>query len=116
MPGATPCDSEPPRSMEYRQRAIRVRMHLDVGFDVMRAHRAVWELKRTTFIGNRVVARHDPVLLDAEDIRDAPPSARLASRPRPSTVCWRSTLHCTSQQLARGCREGMSAFTESLGA
>src|SRR5512140_3963863 len=59
---------EPTRTVEDGQCAIRVLMHPHVRFHVVRARWTLWKLKATAFVGDRVVARDDPMLLHAKNI------------------------------------------------
>src|SRR6476620_9160993 len=59
---------EPTRTVDDGQCAIRVLMHPHVRFHVVRARWTLWKLKATAFVGDRVVARDDPVLLHAKNI------------------------------------------------
>jgi len=50
------------------ERTIRIFMHSNIRFDVVRARWTLRDLKRATTVRNRVVARDDAGLLNAQDI------------------------------------------------
>ena len=57
--------------MEYRERAVRIFVHRDVGLDVVGARRALRKLQRAPLVGYRVIARDHPTLLDAQNVGEA---------------------------------------------
>jgi len=54
--------------MKDGERAVRIFMHPHVGFNVVRTRRTLRKLERALVVRNRVVARGDAGLLNAQDI------------------------------------------------
>src|SRR4029453_15467313 len=57
-----------PRPMEHCQATVWILTHFDPRLDVVSADPAFRQLEPDTLIGEGVVARHDPLLLDAQDL------------------------------------------------
>ena len=57
-----------PGTMEHGERPVRILAHLDTGLDVVGSYPALRKLKPSPGIRDRIVASHDPLLLDTEDL------------------------------------------------
>src|SRR5206468_1810788 len=57
-----------PRPMDHCQATVWILTHFDPRLDVVSADPAFRQLEPDALIGDGVVARHDPLLLDAQDL------------------------------------------------